>query len=174
MSTLSAAPGPERPRGTLAEELVRGLGFLLANPGKPVHARTSLNRADMTFSRLDRILRDGRPLPDSWQVERDASGWDQERVTWMYDEVSEALRTLGGAVVSWPALQRAGAYWGRLDSAMRVGSPLPEPWTGRAVVDDLDAHIAAGRLDDIRAGRSRAVPFDEAMREIGLDPELGS
>ncbi len=128
MSTIATALGLGRPRWTLAEELVRGLGFLLANPGKPVHARTSLNRADMTFSRLDRILRDGQRLPDAWRVDVDASVWDQERVTWMYDEVSEALRTLGGSEVSWPALQRAGTYWGRLDTAMREGSPLPEPW----------------------------------------------
>ncbi|GAA1466341.1 hypothetical protein NE857_09560 [Nocardiopsis exhalans] len=131
MSGSGTPPTPARPRGTLAEELVRGLGFLLNTPGKPVHARTSLNRADMTFTRLDRLLRAGRALPNSWRVDWDASVWEQERVTLMYDEVSEALRTLGGSVVSWPALQRAGDYWGRLDTAMRTGSPLPEPWGSR-------------------------------------------
>ncbi|OOC55987.1 antitoxin of toxin-antitoxin stability system [Nocardiopsis sinuspersici] len=39
------------------------------------------------------------------------------------------------------------------------------------LLDERDARIAAERLADIKAGRSTTVPFDEAMRQIGLDEE---
>lgn len=41
------------------------------------------------------------------------------------------------------------------------------------LLDERDARVAAERLADIEAGRSRAVPFDEAMEELGLSEELG-
>ena len=41
------------------------------------------------------------------------------------------------------------------------------------LLDERDARIAEERLADIKAGRSKTVPFDEAMREIGLDGEPG-
>jgi prevent-host-death family protein len=42
------------------------------------------------------------------------------------------------------------------------------------LLDERDARIAAERLADIQAGRSAPVPFDEAMRQIGLtEDELG-
>jgi prevent-host-death family protein len=39
------------------------------------------------------------------------------------------------------------------------------------LLDERDARIAAERLADIEAGRSMAVPFDEAMRQIGLSED---
>lgn len=36
------------------------------------------------------------------------------------------------------------------------------------LLDERDARIAAERLADIEAGRAEVVPFEEAMRHIGL------
>ncbi|MFE3457284.1 hypothetical protein ACFXKD_07035 [Nocardiopsis aegyptia] len=42
------------------------------------------------------------------------------------------------------------------------------------LLDERDARVAAERLADIKAHRSTTVPFDEAMRLIGLsEDELG-
>lgn len=41
------------------------------------------------------------------------------------------------------------------------------------LLDERDARVAAERLADIEAGRSRTVPFDQAMDELGLAGELG-
>ncbi|WP_067597344.1 hypothetical protein [Nocardiopsis listeri] len=110
------------------EELVRHLTHLLRCPGSPTHARADLDRADTTFSRLDRMLRRGRSLPSSWRIDPYASDAEHSRITDLYDQVSEELRTLGDTNLSWRALTRAGDRWGRLDTALRFGAPLPEPW----------------------------------------------
>lgn len=44
----------------------------------------------------------------------------------------------------------------------------------KELLDERDARIAAERLDDVKAGRSKAVPPDEATRGVGLDGEIGS
>lgn len=66
------------------EELVRHLTHLLRRPGSPVHARADLDRADTTFSRLDRILRQGRSLPGSWRIDPYASDTEHSRSTDLY------------------------------------------------------------------------------------------
>ncbi|MFB8770939.1 hypothetical protein VSQ78_24830 [Nocardiopsis alba] len=104
------------------------LSAILAVPDAPQKAQR-LKDADALFELLDTALRDGRDVPEGWHVETDAPVTAHAYVTSAYDELSEALRERGNARVARKALATAKAWWGALDSAMRVGSPLPEPWT---------------------------------------------
>ena len=111
------------------ETLVSQLEHVLTNPGPLPHAVARLNRADMLFFRLDRLLRTGAPLPSAWQ--RPARRTDaavRERVTAGYDALSEVLRTQGTRAECAEALAVAAARWELLTLAMRQGAPLPDVW----------------------------------------------
>ncbi|WP_229826335.1 hypothetical protein [Nocardiopsis terrae] len=99
---------------------------LLATPGTYGDSAANLRRADSAFDVLDRLMRDGAPLPSRWPVERDGNG--HEHVTVLYDSVSESLREVGGPLRSFASLRRAVADWHELDTVLRSGGPLPEPW----------------------------------------------
>ncbi len=98
---------------------------ILTDPDAPGKIQR-LKDADALFELLDRALRDGADVPESWHVETNAPVAAHVYVTSAYDTLSEALRERGNAR---EALATAKAWWGALDSSMRVGSPLPETWT---------------------------------------------
>lgn len=119
--------GPEKPSTT---GMVMTIGRLLAAPGLPAQARRTLKRADRGFDVLDGLLRSGAPVPACWHVTDQADEAACTRATLVYDTLSEALRETGGAPTCFAARLCAVAEWRELDTALRVGAPLPEPWRG--------------------------------------------
>lgn len=121
-------------KGTYAlptEAMTAQVSHLLATPGLPARSVGTLRRADNAFGLLDALLRSGAPLPSYWHVDEHADDDEAERITRVYDSLSEALRETGGVADSFAALRSACTQWKTLDAALRVRGPLPEPWQRR-------------------------------------------
>lgn len=111
---------------------VRELSSVLTHPGHFAHSRVRVRQADRLFGLLDAAMRKGGAVPRVWHVLPWSPG-PGAYTTDTADGVSEVLRVHDGASVAecGQALREAAVWWGRLDSVLRDGAPLPEQWRRR-------------------------------------------
>lgn len=111
-----------------ANAMAAKVSRLLATPGLPAYGVATIRNADEAFDALDSFLRAGGPPPSRWCAHGDTGDAEAERVTLVYDALSEALREGGGVTACFEAVRVAGKQWRELDALLRAGAPLPEPW----------------------------------------------
>ena len=111
-----------------AEAMADQVSRLLATPGLPARSVATLRRADGAFNLLDGLMRSGAPVPGRWRVTEDAEDDAAEYVTRVYDALSESLREHGEFFECFAELRMACSLWRKLDTRLREGAPLPEPW----------------------------------------------
>ncbi|MGW8439376.1 hypothetical protein ACWGKS_29925 [Nocardiopsis sp. NPDC055879] len=111
---------------------VAQLAGLLATPGLPRDAAETLAKAATVWETLDTLLSTGGTLPSRWvspRVDPLLSGID---TTPLHSALTESLDTTppggGYRVMPFTTLRAAVHTWEALDTVLRAGAALPEPW----------------------------------------------